>query len=162
MIKDFTITGRKVLIALFLFFGFVIFANIVFVTLAMRSFPGQTTEKSYLQGLNYNDILASRSVQAALGWQAEITGVTRDGEAVVIELRMIDAQNRPITNLIVNGEVRRPTHGRQDLTITFTDAGRGVYLARIDVLPPGAWDLLARAANDDGEQLDLHARILAP
>ena len=72
MARSFRLTGVHVLTAILAFFAVIIFVNAIFLTLALRSYPGEHEAKSYMQGLNYNERLAARERQAALGWTMEI------------------------------------------------------------------------------------------
>ena len=78
----FQVRGWHVLTALLAFFGAIIAVNIAFAVIAVRSFPGEDVRRSYVQGLQYNDTLAERRVQQALGWQAS-ADLRHDGEEAV-------------------------------------------------------------------------------
>lgn len=153
------ITGRHVLFALLGFFGVVFAANAIFIVLALRSFPGESEKKSYVQGLHYNDMLVERAKQAALGWRAEITRVERSESGGVIELRIVDADGRALSSLNVEGILKRPTHAGEDIGLAFEELGKGVYLTQADAFPLGAWDLEAHAENSAGDHFDIAARI---
>ena len=156
------LTGRHVLMALSGFFGVIFVVNAIFLTFALRSFPGESMKKSYLQGLHYNDILTERAEQAALGWRAELLRADRNGAEGVIELRLLDAAGSPLTGLTLEGQLRRPAHSRSDQALSFIDAGRGVYRTSVSGLAPGAWSLTAQAENAYGDQLDLASRVEFP
>ena len=47
------ITGRHVLLMLVAFFGAILVANAIFITVALKSFPGESQKKSYVQGIRY-------------------------------------------------------------------------------------------------------------
>ncbi len=68
--SGFRITGWHVLAGMILFFSTIIAVNAVFISLAVQSFPGEDQRRSYVQGLEYNDVIAQRRAQAALGWTA--------------------------------------------------------------------------------------------
>lgn len=156
------LTGRHVLMALLGFFGVIITVNMIFLTFALRSFPGESMKKSYLQGLHYNEILTERAEQAALGWRAELLRADRNGAEGVIELQVFDAAGTPLSGLTVEGELRRPAHSRSDQTLSFMHVGNGVYRTPVSDLAPGAWSLTAQAENAYGDQLDLASRVEFP
>ncbi len=156
------ITGRHVLLALLAFFGVIIVANTIFITLALRSFPGEAEKKSYMQGLRYNEVIAERAQQEALGWRAEVTRVDRNEDIGVIEIRFEDAVERPLRTLSVAGVLQRPAHNGEDVAVNFEALGSGAYRAHIEGLSPGAWDLSARAEKEGGAYFDVEARLIVP
>lgn len=154
------ISGRHVFAAIAVFFGVVILANAAFIALAIRSFPGESPKKSYLQGLHYNDALAERAAQKALRWRAEVVRAERTGAGGEIALRLYDASGAPLGGLSVDGVAKRPADDNDDHEISFDDRGGGVYGASVESLAPGVWDLTARAQNDAGETFDITSRII--
>ncbi len=160
MARTAKITGKHVLLALLAFFGVIIVANAIFITLAVRSFPGESEEKPYIQGLNYNKVLADRAEQAALGWRAEVVRAERTGDGAIIGLRLYDAADQPLLRLRIEGVLKRPAYKGEDTAITFNLTSEGVYQASVSPLSPGVWDLSAEAANEKGERFDVAARMM--
>jgi len=156
------ITGRHVLLMLVAFFAVIIAANAIFITVALKSFPGESQKKSYLQGIHYNDRLAERIVQDRLGWQAQITSVERNGDGAFIEMHLSDARNDPLRVLVSDAELRRPVHHHEDKQLSFRALGDGVYRSDIEALASGVWDLTAVAKNARDERFDIRARIIVP
>lgn len=139
----FTIKGWHVLVAMVAFFSIIIAVNAVFITLAVGSFPGEDTQRSYVQGLAYNDVLEERRAQAELGWRAS-ANLTAD--RVLVEVR--DAADAPVQGLRLTGTLRHPADMELDRALTFTEVRAGVYAAGITDLPAGQWRLNAEAAGD--------------
>ncbi len=154
------ITGKHVLFSLVAFFGVILVANVIFISLAVKSFPGVTQEKAYETGLKYNDILAERADQAALGWRAEMTRAERSDDGAVVSIRLQDKLGRPLSLLSVTGELRRPASEDEDALLAFKSAGEGVYTANTSVLSPGAWDLTAIAAGPNDEKFEFAVRVI--
>lgn len=150
------LTGRHVLLLLCAFFGVMVVANAAFVTFAVRSFPGESQKKSYLQGINYNETLAERHQQATLGWRAEITQINPSR----IELRMFDADNAPLTGLDIAGSIERPSHSGADQQFICDERSPGVYASSLTALEPGAWKIIAVANGRDDARFDFTARVL--
>lgn len=144
----FEITGAHVAWAMALFFGSVIAVNVVFTVLAVRSFPGEDVRRSYLQGLQYNDTLAERRIQAALGWRAVVEqGVDATGAPQLL-VRVAGADGEAISGLALTAELRRPVDARLDQQLAFAPAGAGVYAAPLPTdLAAGLWDLRAEAVR---------------
>ena len=155
------LTGRHVLLMVVAFFGVMIFANVIFIRAAVRTFPGVSEDKSYLQGLHYNDTIAQRAEQSQLGWRVEIVQVERDAEAGKIALRL-SKDKTPLSELSVVGVLKRPTTAAADQPLRFVAQGGGVYEAEVGAFAPGVWDLALRIEGQSGEALDVEARITAP
>lgn len=156
----FQIRGWHVLAAMLAFFGTIIAVNVAFAVIAVRSFPGEDVRRSYLQGIQYNDILAERRAQAALGWRAEAALLAREGEPV-LEVTLRQRNGEPIRAAALSGELQWPTQARLDHALTFTPLGDGRYAARLGALEPGRWRLRAHAQAETGA-LDFEAELTWP
>ena len=138
------LTGRHVLIIMLVFFGVIIGASIWFTTMAVQSFRGEDVEKSYRQGLDYNETLAERAAQNELGWSARVNLVGgMDDRTLIVQ---IAADERPIYGLSFTGKLRHPVDTDLDRTITFQPAANGTARADVSGLI-GQWTLQAIAAD---------------
>lgn len=155
------LTGRHVLLMVVAFFGVMLIANVIFIRAAVRTFPGVSEEKSYFQGLHYNDALAERAVQSRLGWTAEVAEVVREGDAGRIVIHMAKNETA-LTSLALTGVLKRPAHSDDDQPLAFNPLGEGLYEAEVAAFGAGAWDMALRAENNVGETFDIEARIIAP
>ena len=153
--------GVHVLTMLLLFFGAVIAINVGFGIMAVRTFPGEDERRSYTQGLHYNQTLAERRDQAALGWRAE-GELAAVGNGAEVRVRLVDAQAHPLDDVTVEGVLRWPPNISGDQPLEFRREGDGVYVARLASLPPGRWDLRARAHDARGGSLDFEAELTWP
>ncbi len=144
----FELKGWHVLLILMAFFGVMFSVNGVFLYHAITSFPGEDVKKSYVQGLNYNDTLAVRAEQAALGWRAE-AGLQNS----TLVLRLSDSENRPLSNLSVVAEVRHLATQNADQIVTLQPQAQGEYLAEGLVLDPGQWLIRFSIYDSAGETL---------
>ena len=63
----FRIRGWHVLVAMVLFFGVITAVNAVFISAALRTYPGEVSVTPYEDGLAYNAKLARQAAQAKLG-----------------------------------------------------------------------------------------------
>ena len=157
--SGFRVSGRFVLFSLLGFFLVVFIANGIFITLAVKSFPGEQEKKSYLQGLAYNDTLEARAEQEALGWTAELTELRREGDRAEIELTFKSASGEPISALALKGMLERTVDDDHDHFFDFEPQGGGRYLARVDGVSPGMWRLQATATGSGGENFVLEKRL---
>lgn len=159
MAGEFRVTGRLVLFTLIGFFLVVLTANMIFLNLAVRTFPGEKEEKSYLQGLNYNERLAARAAQEALGWTASIEEARLDGAQARIEIALESASGRPLYGLGVSAVLSRPADDESDRALVFAPLGDGRYAAAAPA-GPGLWNLDARALGERGEEFQFQARLV--
>lgn len=159
--SGFTIRGRHVLFAMLGFLLTVIAVNVAFAVIAVRSFPGEDVSRSYLQGLNYNETLAERRAQSALGWRvaAALQGEA-DHARLLVTLR--DGEGGPLRGAEVGGELRWPADAKRDRALVFTPAGDGRYIAELGLLEEGRWRLRARVQNSQGRALDFESELLWP
>ena len=149
-------TGRHVFMIFAAFFGVMIAVNAAFVVVAIQSFPGESENKSYLQGLNYNARLAERAAQKELGWTAEISTLTKDA----IEIQIRTASGAPISGLTTNAEIRRPAGGGFDQSLVFDEVRTGVYRAETDELSDGVWLIEGIAIGKSDQQFAFNARAI--
>ncbi len=159
MNSEFRITGRHVLTALISFFVVVAAVNVVFINFAVRTFPGEKEEKSYLQGLNYNDRLAARAAQDALGWSASIDKAALAGGDVTIALSIVDRNGAPVSGLNVSAVLSRPASEVHDTVVSFRPIGRGEYEA-VAPAGAGAWDLEGNALNHREQEFAFYSRLM--
>lgn len=152
------IRGVHVLTAMLTFFAAVIAVNVVFAIIAIRTFPGEDVRRSYAQGLHYNETLAQRRAQAALGWRVSAEFRSMDAEAA-IEVVLRDRNGLPIRNAQLTAALQRPTDAHFDRAVAFTELDGGRYEARVAGLAPGRWRLRATAQTQTGA-LDFESDLL--
>ena len=146
------ITGKHVLIGVLVFFGVTIAVNATFITLAVRTFSGEEVERSYVQGLAFNQVLEERRDQAARGWEA---AVDIDADRVIVSIS--DADGAPVGGLGLGGALRHPADTSRDVALDFVERETGVYVAEPGGVPPGAWTLAAEGEN--GPAFSLRRRM---
>lgn len=139
----FTLKGWHVLAGMVGFFGVIFAVNTVFITLALGSFPGEETRRSYVQGLAFNDVLAQREAQAALGWTAS-ANLTETQVLVAVT----NADGDPVTGLAFTGALQHPADMERDRALAFEELRPGVYGADAQGLGDGQWRLTAEVAGD--------------
>lgn len=139
----FVIKGRHVLFALLGFFAVIIAVNLVFIIMAVRTFSGEEVSRSYMQGLEYNQVIEARRAQAELGWQAGVN--LADGE-VLVEISRPGGS--PVSGLFLEGSLRHPADTELDRALAFREREAGLYVAQAADLPDGQWILTARVEGD--------------
>ena len=139
--------GRHVLLWMLCFFGVVFAVNGVFLYHAITSFPGEDVKKSYVQGINYNQTLEARVMQAELGWRAEI-GI--EGDTLILHLE--DRSGNALSGYPVLGELRRITTRQADQVLIFEPDLNGNYQAPIAQLAKGKWQARIHILDHAAEQ----------
>ncbi|HXI87801.1 MAG TPA: FixH family protein [Parvularculaceae bacterium] len=158
MIAAKKLTGLRVLFILIGFFGVVIAVNIWFVVEALGTFPGEEVKNPYLEGIHYNALLEERAKEKALGWTADLVGVRRDGDDLLISVIYRDKEGGTLSNLSVKGALKRATHAGDDKDLIFEQVG-AAYVARASKARGGLWDLSAIASSTDGGRLEFEKRL---
>lgn len=154
------LNGYHVLFMLLAFFGIMIVVNVAFTVFAVKTFPGEQVEKSYVQGINYNQTIASREHQAELGITSEIG--LEIVESGMIELVSVwkDHNETPITDLKVKAEISRPASDAGQIVTELASVGEGRYETEFETLAPGKWNILITATSPDGETLTAQKSVL--
>jgi nitrogen fixation protein FixH len=154
------LTGRGVLLWLFLFFGVVIVTNVFFITVAVKTFRGEDEAKPYLQGIAYNQTLARRAEQAELGWHAFIAAERSGDKGAVVDLDVVDANGAPKAGLVLTGELHHPSDEYRDRPIRFRELSPGHYRSEVENVRPGDWDVIAR--TEQGTPFEASRRLWVP
>ncbi len=131
----FRLTGRHVLFGFILFFALVIGANLIFVWVALTTFSGTTSDRAYVEGLDYNAQLAAAAAQQARGWQGDIL---LDGERLALQLA--DREGRPVTGLQLTATLGRPATRGFDRVLPLVEVAPGLYAAAV-ALEAGRWQV---------------------
>lgn len=161
MASEFRITGKHVLFTLIGFFLVILTVNIIFINFAVKTFPGEKEEKSYLQGLNFNDRLSARAEQQALGWIAAIDEASLNDNTLDLELVITNEAETPLSGLTVTAVLSRPASGSEDRPFEFTPLGNGVYRASVPAAA-GVWDLDGTAVNGRDDEFEFTSRLVLP
>lgn len=155
--RPFRVTGRHVLAAMVGFFAIVIALDTYFVTLAIRTFPGEVSRTPYEDGLAYNSRLAQQAAQARIGWRAS-AAVEPDGRVVV---RVISANGAPVTGLKGEAAFERPATEAGRMALKLMEGEPGEYVARPGRIG-GSWDLTATFADVSGRRFVAERRLSWP
>ncbi|MEO1039096.1 MAG: FixH family protein [Pseudomonadota bacterium] len=139
----FKITGKHVLFTMIGFFTVIITVNIVFITLAVNTFSGEEVERSYMQGLAYNEVIAERRAQDELGWTASVN--QSEGRILIA---VSNAEGDPVQALRLEGLLRHPTQMDYDRTLSFSEIRAGVYAAPYGAPFEGRWRVTVAAQGD--------------
>ncbi|MDX6751656.1 FixH family protein [Geminicoccaceae bacterium 1502E] len=140
-------------------FAVVTAVNATMIWIAVDSFTGLDTERSYDRGLGYNRNLEAARRQQALGWQAALTARGIDRAAAELVLEVQDASGRPLTDARVEGQLRRPSAAALDRELVLRPDAPGRYRVRIELPEPGLWDAHLRVTRG-GDRLVIDERLV--
>ena len=149
-------TGKHVLIAVVLFFVAIIIVNLFMVGMGIMTFPGEDTQQSYRQGLEYNQTIEKRNQQIASGWSADI--IVSGNNTLV--LKITDAQGKTVKGLKVTGALKHLAETDRDFTLKFAQSATGTYIAPVDTALFGQqWLLVTKAQKSDGTSFDTRNKL---
>jgi nitrogen fixation protein FixH len=146
--------GWHVLVMVLMFFGVTIGVNATFITLALKTFPGEDVPHSYVQGLEFNETIARRQAQEDLGWTARFNAV--DGALL---LEVLDAGGAPVSGLNLSGEMVHPDT-TQACPLAFGEDRLGVYRVALACETAGRWRV--RALNEGDAPFEVEYELWLP
>jgi nitrogen fixation protein FixH len=122
-------------------FAVVVAVNGVMIWIAVTTFPGLATDKSYDRGLKYNQNLAAAQAQAEMGWQVEIAAAKQSSGLVRVEGFYKDKNAAPINELAVKAYLIRPAVTGHDRDIELSPQGEGRYAGALELPLAGLWEV---------------------
>lgn len=154
--------GWHVLVIMLVFFGVTIGVNSVFVSYALSTFAGEDVKQPYLKGLEYNRKLDAQAAQDALGWSATIEAHREASGQAIVRLRLLNADQQPLSGLDVEAMLRHPVNAHLDRTVKLQSLGDGAYEARVNDLMRGQWDVIANTQSTEKVAFAAKRRVLLP
>jgi nitrogen fixation protein FixH len=152
----FRLNGWHVLAIITGFFAVVVAVDMGFVVMAVKTFPGEVSATPYEDGLAYDKSFEQLHAQERLGWRA-----TAAAEPGAVALEMRDRTGKPLTGLVVTGELERPATEAGRVILAFHETRPGRYVAHPGDRV-GAWDLTAKATDRKGERFTADRRLSWP
>lgn len=122
--------------------GIVIAVNAVFISIAEKTFPGETGGDPYDTGIKYNYILDDAAREAGLGWK--IAATVSDSHVVI---RVRDRAGAPLDG-VISAVALRPLGDPTRTALHFSRGEDGGYYAQ-ETLSPGRWDVMADITADN-------------
>ena len=135
------LTGAKVLLILFAFFGVVGGVNALMIYDAISTFRGEVVDHPFEKGLAYDADFAAADAQTQRRWTVDVTLTG------ALSATFRDAQGQPVTGLAVSGAFAAPADMSRDRKFALKETAPGVYAG---ASPPagGVWDLSLQAKSD--------------
>jgi nitrogen fixation protein FixH len=152
-------TGTHTLVTLLGTFAVVLGVNVFFMVAAYSTFSGEDEQKPYLQGVEYNETLARHALQMRLGWKATVAAKRLGRDGVTVAVAIVDKSGKPVTGVMLAGELRHPADAEKDRDIALTRSALGVYEGVAKGIAPGAWDLIVTAENSPATPFEASRRL---
>jgi nitrogen fixation protein FixH len=140
------------------FFGVVLLANGIMLTLALVTFPGLETEGAYQRGLAYNRNLDAAQAQTALGWKVNFRFSQDAARHGVVTVDLRDRHGSFLQDAAIQARFVRPTHAGHDLVVEVPHQYGGRYVTEVGLPLPGQWEVRI-TASAEGETYRLTERI---
>ena len=121
------------------FFVGLVILNVIFVSIAVDSYPGLVTTNAYEKGLAYNDMIDAKEKQDALGWHTDITFT----EAGHVRIFLQDKEGKAISDAVISAEIGRVINDDDDMALIMQEKGRGYYESRENFATKGQWNIKA-------------------
>lgn len=134
------LTGKHVAMMFVGGFSIIIAVNMVLAVGAVRTFPGLETKNSYVASQTFD---ADRKAQLALGWD-----VSAQIEGAELVLRFVGPDG-PVQPKLTQTLLGRTTERKDDRSPEFAFDG-DAFVAKVEDLAPGRWELRLRAVAADG------------
>ena len=136
------LTGRRVFLILACFFGTIASADAFLIISAVRTWSGTQATSAYKAGQLYNGELALARSQDARGWSLNARADLEPDGAVRLTAEARDALGQALTGRAVTAVLQRPTDQRADRQVPLVEGAAGSYVAVVEGVAPGQWDLV--------------------
>lgn len=158
VVRGFQLNGWHVLAGMVAFFAVIFTVDIGMAVIAYRSHPGEVSAKPFEEGVAFNQTLARRSEERALGWRAGVEASSLGVGQLRVRVSVTDAAGAPVKGLVLTGAFERPATERGRLDRPFTETRAGIYDTAIPDVP-GAWDVSLKARDGQGRPFDARVRL---
>ncbi len=154
-----TWSGYHVLTTLLAVFSVMLAVNVLFIVKAYTTFSGEDEQKPYLQGIEYNQTLERRALQARLGWQGTVQATRIGRRSVRIVVHLADRSGAPLSDVSLEAHLKHPSDSGKDLSVSLHADGAGMYEGTASDVQPGAWDLNVETRNAPATPFQADRRI---
>lgn len=146
--------GRSVWVGIIAGLGFVVTANAVMITIAVRNPPALATEDHYGDGMRYDEVIASRTQSEALGWRVVVEPCRYDEASCRFRVEVRDAEGRAVPGLAGDLSLRRADTAAFDRVAKVKIAGPEHYEADVELGAAGLYEVSIDLRGADGHYTD--------
>ncbi len=140
----------------------VLAVNGTMIWIALSTFGGLATTDYYDRGRTYNETLAAAEDMERLGWQTDVASVALGGGHYAIEVSLTQRDGAPVNGATLLATFVRPANEAEDLDISLTSHGNGVWSQEIAPPADGLWELRLLAERDGQISASSHRLVLTP
>ena len=144
------------------FFLAIFVANGAMIAVALSTWTGLETNTPYEDGLAYNDRLAEREAQEALGWRVALALEPTINGAAELKVRLRGPSGKPLYADEVRASFKRPTVEGHDFEVSLEDRGAGLYGQEVMLPLPGQWDVKLQVTKGDDRHSSRRRVMLKP
>lgn len=149
------IRGAHVLWMLIGFFALISAVDAAFITLAIKSHPGEQVKNSYVLGLEYNKELERQNEQRQLGWTMQ-AGLADEGATFLVELR--DAGGTPLSGMDVAVRMHVAGSSNETKPVWLAERAPGEYAMASQLEGPARVEAVIAVSRDREEPAIFEAR----
>jgi nitrogen fixation protein FixH len=160
--QPFRLTGGKVLAILVIFFGTIASADAVLVTSALRTWSGLEVASPYQASQRYNDEARLARRHEAQGWHLVSRPEREEATGLALTVTLQARDGSPLAGQRLRARFERPTDKRGDLGADLTETLPGTYVAHLDFVAAGQWDLVVDVLGQDGSDFRRKSRLVLP
>lgn len=133
--------GARWPLAVTVILGLGVAANIWLIRTASNDPSFAIEENYYERGVHWDDELAQRATNRALGWKVVAT-MTPEGKGndAVLQIMLTDSAVVPIEGALVVVKAMHVARSRNPMQITLDSAAPGQYRARFPIQRAGLWE----------------------
>jgi len=147
------LSGKRVFLYFFLFFGMIVAVNAVFITNALKTHSGVVIENAYERGIDYN-----ATIEAARSQPDIESSVSYEDGFLRIVL--------PIEEATVTAKMFRAVRDGYDFDVELKHVGGGIYEAPLELSLAGAWSAHIKATwnnnQNQNETFQTRYDLIAP
>lgn len=136
---------------LVMFFSIFIIVDIIYITIAEKTWRGIVTEDGYQKGLKYNQIIAAVKEQKELGWDLQIKYKTIATKNGLLTVELLDNNKQIIKDAVLVANIKRPVQEGKDFVVDLKfDNVLQAYSSKVNFPLIGQWDVevIARKGED--------------
>jgi nitrogen fixation protein FixH len=117
-----------------LFFAVVFAVNFIFISIAIQTHTGVVREDAYQTGVSFNAVLKEAQQQHSMGITQKAT--FEDG---ILRWQLLGPGDQPLSEVAATVTFYQPAGEHENLTMTLSPRGAGVYEARANLPAAGQW-----------------------
>ena len=129
-----------------------VMANAFMIYLTTGGGPGLVVDDYYERGEDYEKNMLKRLAQDP-GWKMELRAPEpiEMGKKHIINVALVDAENKPLNEDSVMFHVYRPSDASKDFSLPLQRIDDGLYEVAVSFPLPGVWDVLVTVPFKDHE-----------